>query len=74
MDIYRKYDIQTPMEDILVQVESSIPHPDSWGCPRCGGTGSNPEGSVMGEIIFNSAIPCWLCRGKGQVTCVPIED
>ena len=60
----------------------TIPAKPGWPCPRCGGIGTNADGSFsMGTnpdgsttVTSREATKCHLCRGKGRVNVTALED
>lgn len=57
-----------------IHIRNDLP---GWRCPHCGGSGRLPDGSCsVGPTVIRvrPASICYVCKGKGRVMILPLED
>lgn len=64
------------MTEPIVIKHAATPKP-GWPCPQCHGLGHACDGGIsitQTETKIWPATPCYLCKGKGRVRVLPLED
>lgn len=62
------------LEEIVIRIPDRLP---GWPCPACGGLGHYMDSSASfspNEIRIKPATKCSVCKGKGRVKVVPVEE